>query len=219
MIPVAFYHTGAALPPYVDTFTASVRQQMPAARIIHLTDETTPGCATADEVRRFQSPWPDKPFDLKTVTALGHYYLAVCGISDMLFSEPDMLYAAPLDDLFSGDADVTIARRPAYDNISASYRRLYPYNSFIIARHPQFYPDVWAQILRARRIHFGVNMRAVGLIVDSGKYTVRFLDGETYNASPRRYDPAIKVYHFRIGTRKDTAMPAFYDAHIKGRTP
>jgi len=211
---VAFYYNGVELPPYFDTFTAAVRQQMPTARIIHLTDETTPGCETADEVRRLSCPWPTQPVNPNTITAIGHYYLSICDIPDMLFAEPDMLFAAPLDDLMAGECDVTIARRPAYDNISASYRRLYPYNSFIIAKTPQFYKDVWNEILRFRRVRGSINMEAVGRVVNSGKYTVRFLDGETYNARPRRYSPAIKVYHFRIGSRKETAMPAFYKAHI-----
>jgi len=190
---------------------------MPNAKIIHLTDEHTPGCPTADEVRRFSCPWPTQPVNLETVTMIGAYYLAECGIEEMLISDPDMLYNANLEPLFADDYDVTLAARPAYDRVSDAYRRLYPYNSMMIVKNSQFVKDCYLQLRRFRRMNWARDMEARSLIVNSGKYKVRILDGETYNARPKRFYPQIKVYHFRIGPAKDTVMPDFYNTYIRNR--
>ena len=129
-------------------------------------------------------------------------------MDDVIWCDTDVLFNSDVREL-TGNFDVAVATRPDGENISKSYRRLYPYCSLVIVKDRTFWTDCYKRMLKYRKKDGWTNsMGAQACVIDSGKYKVRFLDGNIYNQKKFEYSSEVKVYHFRV-TDKNRISP-FY---------
>ncbi|WP_149737717.1 hypothetical protein [Rhizobium sp. RU20A] len=155
------------------------------------------------------------------------FFIARPPETPFLVCDPDLLFFKPISDLFEDDFDIAFTRR--------SGSRRMPFNSgifFVNNRKPEAAARFWSMQVDAIEQAFMadagwyadqlvlrhlIEEKAVALGSDRYRLdglTIRIIDGETYNFSPRREHPYllrrpdVHVYHFKGRCR--SYMAAFY---------
>lgn len=194
-----FYYIGEDIPDYVQYFVASIRTTMPQAKIHQLTDMQTPSIEGTHYLHRKESKYP---VTRGSVNLIGYQYLVDMPLNSVIFTDPDMFYAGDISSLMEGNFDVAVAMRPTGDPVPVNYAMDYPFCSLMVVKNPLFWLDCYYTMLRYDDLEWSSNMKAVAEVIKSGKYNIRLLDGNLYNAMPDKYDSAVKVYHCKGSYKK-----------------
>ncbi len=208
---IVFYYISKDVPVYAEYFMKSLRQFMPKANVVQVTDLDSPRIAGVDDVRRFET----REYCRKTVNGLGFELLSKLNLRKMIFVDPDMMFTENIEYLFEGDFEISIATRMRKDHMKRWFKKKYPYNSLIVLKTGRFWKDC-CDALAGFRASWYSNMGAVAKVVDSGKYSVNLLSGNLYNKVPQSetdFDRKAKVFHFK-GTNRKEYMKPFYEKYI-----
>jgi len=207
---IVCYHLGNEIPEHAQYFTSSVRKYMPSAHIVQATDNTTPSIPGVDEVLDTVLPFE---LNKDTISLAGYLCLSEVPYREVLFADTDMMFNGNIEELMNLDAEIVVATRPSYNGMRPWYCRKYPYNSMMVVKNQQFWKDCYTK-LKAMELKWENNMIAVRDVINSGKYTVKIVDGNVYNYLPRRvsnYSKDIKVFHFKGFSKK--LMESFYNLY------
>jgi len=136
MITIAFVHVGeeSILPA---SMVASVRRAMPAARIVHLTDEGTNAVVGVDEVVRLK-------YDGVHLMTFRLRHFAQLDSCDAIMLDTDVVVQKDLSPIFALEFDVALTRRddaipdPTGQDVSA----LMPYNTGVMVSRASGW-DFW----------------------------------------------------------------------------
>ena len=204
---VVFYYIGSVVPPYAEYCIRSIRK-FNHVRITQLTDDKTPSLNGVDEVKRFI---PSEKISRNTVNRIGYQFLSEMDINPVLFIDPDMIFNGNIDHLFEGDYDVCVATRAMDDPVPVDYALKFPWCSMMVVKNPEFWKDCYRILLSYSDIHWVSNMNAVSSVLRSGKYKVRVIDGNVYNALPFSYSDYVKIYHYKLSDK--TGMIPFFEKY------
>jgi len=141
MITVAFVHVGSgSLLPHI--MVAAARRSMPAARIVHLTDEHTDPVAGADEVVR-------RPYDGTYLMTYRLAHFAAMAPCNAVFLDTDVIVQRDLTPLFEWEFDValTVRDRKVIDPEGADIAADMPYNTGVMLSKPSGW-EFWREALR-----------------------------------------------------------------------
>ena len=203
MITVAFVHVGAdaALPRIM---VASVRRAMPAARIVHLTDELTAPIAGTDETirRRYDGSF------LMTFRLAHFAALAPC---NAVFLDTDVMVQRDLSPLFDWEFDVALTARdgsvidPGGEDISLDM----PYDIGVMLSKPsgwEFWREAERHCARLSEDHrrWGGDQHAVKAVADTAPLCILDLECRLYNHTPHTETEDVAgryVVHYK-GARK-----------------
>ena len=217
MVDFVFYNIGWPNERMAECFIKSIRNHMPDARITQLSDMYTQEVEGVDRVRRAPSPFP---LERNFLHYNAYSYLANLDLETCIFTDMDMLYGGNVEDVLADDFDVALCRRGRNDGMKGRVRRRWPYCSAMFVKTSQFWKDCYKTMLELKNREWANNMEAVALVVNSGKYRVKFLDPQVYNYLPRglsSFYPTVKIYHFK-SRRVDNRhlwMDTFYDKHMQ----
>jgi hypothetical protein len=176
-----------------------VRQVMPSARIVQLTDQRTDRLPGVDDVRRCEhGPMLQRRME--------HY--AACD-GEWLLVDTDVSVRKDVTDVFEhGGFDVALTDRDwPHDPQTADMLRTMPFNTGVVfSRTPEFWRDVlrvWLGYEESARDWMS-EQRAVYAVVRSGRYRVKILPGAIYNNPPATEadeHPDAALVHYK-GPRK-----------------
>lgn len=204
MTNIVFYHISKEVPSYAEWCIKSIRKHMPHARIIQLTDMDTPEFMGVDEVRR---SIPKHEATRETVNYIGYQYLSEMDINPSVFIDPDMIFNGSIGHLLNYDCDVLLATRANDDPVPAEYHIMFPWCSLMVVKNLQFWKDCYEILKRLPEQDWVNNMLAVRLVIRSGKYKTKVVDGNIYNALPFQYSKDVIVYHYKLSDK--SGMKAF----------
>lgn len=178
---------------------ASVRETMPHAEIVQMSDRHTPAVLGIDRVDR--EPLKG-PLIYERVRRMAHYR------GDVLALDPDVIVRKSVANVFKKDFDVALTvrdRRIEVEGVDVTQAQ--PFNGGVMfCRNPEF----WREVLREmdnmeerERYWFGAQT-ALANAARSGKFHIVALPGSVYNYSPDTWDEDLtgrKVIHYK-GRRK-----------------
>lgn len=186
---VGFYLTAGDPDGYIlaGSLMRSVRRVMPSVPCVQLTDETSPIVPDADGVIRV----PAAPLS-------GHRPALFASVydGDWLFLDTDVVVHRDVRDVFEDRTfDVAVTDRlwaPLPSGRSRAggephYVAKFPYNAGVIfSRSRPFWQDVRAHVGTSAKLtaSFTGDQAALALLVQSDRYRIRVLSGQTYNFPP-----------------------------------
>jgi hypothetical protein len=122
-------------------------------------------------------------------------------INPSVFIDPDMIFNGSIEHLLDYDCDVVVATRSNDDPVPTEYHIMFPWCSFMVVKNLQFWKDCY-KILQCFPVNDWVNnMLAVRLVIKSGKYKTKVIDGNIYNALPFHYSKDVVVYHYKLSDK------------------
>lgn len=189
--------------PLANGLVENISRLMPNARIIHLTDDTTPGVKGCD-VLRVKRKVPPMPWRL-IVQALAHF-----NYPEILFTEPDVRFNEPVN-VFDQDFDVTVTDREQKTILKG--REVEPITlGMNFSRSHDFWKDCAKHCLTLdhKTQVWGGDIQSVAHVMP--KYKVLTLPAAIYNHVPK--DPedfSGKALHYK-GERKSWLFPAMKEA-------
>ena len=194
--------------PIAPLMVGSIRRHMPDSRIIQLSDsfgEQTPG---VDRLVKYDFKYDEKTYPQVWFQLMYSVYSSEgIGAGGIVCCDADMIFMGDISPLLDDEYDIAICRR-FDDNTGILYRIFHPYNiGFMIIKNP----DIVAccsniiSLSKYNNTFSSLGQHIIGLVVNSGEFKVKFLDGAIYNRTPKNiddYDENVKVWHFK-GDRKD----------------
>ena len=216
---IVFYNINWAHKNTERCFVGSIRKHMPNAHIIQLSDMETPKVDDVDEVIKERRLFARSK---NNVHYEGYRLLSELDVDELMFADMDFIFNDSVEHLFDGDFEVSLCdKRGPGCGIRTHQIERYPYLGVIITKTKEFWKDCYKYMLGFEKKRWPDNMEAVAKIVDSGKYKVKFIDGNIYNKVPRfkdDYNPDAKIYHFKGSKKVDRKewMEDFYDEYIMG---
>lgn len=210
---IVFFYISKEIPTYAIYCMDSIKKFMPTSNVVQVTDMESPKLYGVDEVIRFE-PKTEVSFD--TVGYVGIEFLSRLYFDEMIYIDPDMMFNGDVEHLLHGEQDITISCRMKNDHMKKWYQKRYPYNSLIAIKTPQFWQDCYKRLNGFKKISWFSNMNVIRKAVDSGKYVVKIVNGDSYNKVPQREDDFTEnavVFHFKGFDRKEYMKP-FYERFI-----
>jgi len=195
--------------PCASLMVESVRKHMPDTVIVQLSDKTMDPERGVDKMVKAE-------FDYNIHLFPPIWLRMISGVCQsegtIVHCDADMVFSGDVNPLVVGDYDIAICKRPGgngiTDETSRQYRILHPYNiGFMIIKNPEFL-GCCCDIMDLEVYHkptWALAQHIIGLVVNSGQFKVKFLDGAIYNRTPIDVDDfveSVKVWHFK-GDRKD----------------
>lgn len=184
--------------PWADKMIASVRQVMPDARIVQMTDETT-AALPADEIVRL-------PFDGLLMTfRLQH--LALFPHKEAVILDSDVIVKRSVAHLFHYPFDIALTKRDKLIVDGQPAAQIMPFNTGVMfSRCQDFWKDAYqfCKELPTDYQSWWGDQLAVARVVNSGKYKIKALTCESYNWTPRTQESTSEAYvwHYK-GNRKE----------------
>jgi hypothetical protein len=203
MITVAFVHVGEnGLLPRI--MVAAARRVMPAARIVHLTDECTAPVAGADEIIR-------RPYDGEHLMTFRLAHFAGLNPCNAVFLDTDVMVQKDLAPLFEWEFDValTVRENRVMDPDGVDVAVDMPYNTGVMLSKPGGW-DFWreaarhCELLPEKRRRWWGDQDAVKAVADTIPLCVLDLPCAVYNHSPNEETEDVSgrhVVHYK-GFRK-----------------
>jgi hypothetical protein len=191
----------------VNQFIRSIREHMPSSRLIQLADKKTILRTDVDQHIVADWEWSQKSYARNWF----HASHSLCKASDIgksgvVFVDVDMLFTGDVSTILDDEYDVAICCR-GDEKATDVFRVLYPYNAgFLVVKNPEFWGmcvDLLSWDL-PHKIAFTLDQYIIGIVINCGKFKVKFLDGDIYNRPPASVDEFnadTKVWHFK-GHRK-----------------
>lgn len=197
--------------PYAKIMVHSILRQMPGSIITQMSDKDARVIPGVSLVMRGNYVYQQDEYARMFFTNL-----VVVNQYPSVYCDADMIFMGDVTPLFDDDFDMAICRRPPDDGTSLSYRVIHPYNiGFMLFKNDSFLKICQSVIgTFFGGSEFGIAQHVVGLVVNSGEFKIKFLDGNIYNRMPKDvddFDPSVKVWHFK-GNRKNW-MPAWVEKH------
>lgn len=206
---VSFVHveqadTGEPVPKLsqdqIEKMLRSIRETMPAARIVQMTDEDTPEVDGVDEVVRRPFDGFLMPFRLEHLADYPH--------EEMVILDTDVLVKKSVEHVFADPFDVclTYRDRPIRSPEGIDITKFCPYNTGVMFSKGR---DFWRACFDFLKKMTEVEWRwwgdqlAVAAVADSKAFDVKTLPCSKYNWVPFREDAQSEAYiwHFK-GKRK-----------------
>ena len=206
MLNITFLHVGkdSTLPTKM---VASVKEVMPNANIVQLTDENTPIIKGVNTVIRKKYNGLIMLFRLEHLASLRGNWITL---------DTDMIIKKDLSHVFNQDFDVALTRRygSIIDADGDDIVKIMPYNAGVMfSKNHEFWIEALNKLKSLdRKTHewYGDQL-AIKLIVDEHNYKVLELSCDEYNYTPQDKEERkdVYVYHFK-GQRKDWMMNGQY---------
>ena len=187
--------------PYAKIMVASIRRYMPDATIIQASDRHANPVLGINRIIK-----GDYDYQRHTLPGYWFQHILATGLDTMIHCDTDIIFANSIEEALQGDFDVAICKRPPDDATSMAYRVLHPYNiGFIITKTLEFW-DLCSGVMHTwyKEFTWDLPQHVIGLVINSGFFKVKFLDGAIYNRTPLtpdERDDNVKVWHFK-GNRK-----------------
>jgi hypothetical protein len=180
---------------------------MPDSKIIQISDRDAKQIGGVDSIYRGDFIYEEEKYPRIWFEALYNLSKHPSGeYGELAYCDADMIFCGDMRPLLDEDFDVAICKRPPEDGTSMSYRIYHPYNiGFMIVRTSTF----WKYCLDTltawfNSCHLSTGQHVIGLVVNSGEFKVRLLDGNIYNRTPKDvndFDDNVKVWHFKGGRK------------------
>ncbi len=203
---VGFYLTDAE-PSWIGVMVQSVREYLPTAKLVQLTDETTSEVKGVDAVRRL----PRAPLSLHRPS----HYASVQG--HWLFIDTDVVIQQDVSDVFaSWSFDVALADRKWTNyhgreraGAQQKYADTFPFNAGVaFSTGPAFWSEVLRYVRMNKALHHNMNgdQYAMGVVAQRNQFKVKVLPGMVYNFPPEAPDdpdiPNAAIVHYKGKARK-----------------
>lgn len=163
---------------------ASVRRAMPAARIVHLADETSTGIEGVDEVSRL-------PYDGVHLMPFRLQHLARLEPCDAVFLDTDVIVQKDLAAVFESEFDVLLTRRAdiGLDPQGIDVAKAMPYNTGVMLSRPTGWPfwyNAWqlCETYSDEIRRWWGDQYAIKELVEVAPLQIKELPCEAYNYSP-----------------------------------
>lgn len=206
MLNITFLHIGkdATLPTKM---VESVKEVMPKANIVQLTDQNTPIVKGVTTVIRKPYNGYIMLFRMEHLASLRGHWITL---------DTDMIIKKDLSHVFDSDFDVALTRRYGVimDADGNDIVKLMPYNAGVMfSKNHEFWKDALhkLQSLDKKAHEWYGDQLAIKLISDTNHYNVLELSCDEYNYSPQTPEERkdVYVYHFK-GQRKDWMINGKY---------
>ena len=187
--------------PYADILVESIKKYMPDTNLIQIADRDAPEIIGASKVIR-----GDYEYSKVEFPKMFFGIVADMGLPEVVYCDTDMIFKADIRPLLDDNSyKVAVCNRHKGDGSGKLYRSLHPYNAgLIISKTPEFWKRCQSVISNFEKSRADLAQYVLGLVVDSGAFKVKFLDGGVYNRCPATisdFDDSVKVWHFK-GPRK-----------------
>lgn len=195
--------------PFARMMVESARKHLPDTNLMQIGDRTSQTVHGISAIVRGDFIYQENTFP--------RYFLEVMANLNVPFSycDTDLVFMGDIRPLLEEDFDVAICRRCKNDGSTRLYRTFHPYNAgLILVKNLEFWQACWEAITAFETSSPDLAQYVIGLVVNSGEFKVKLLDGDIYNRSPENvddFDPAVKVWHFK-GIRKEW-MPEWVRRH------
>ena len=211
---IVFYYMNKKIASYIQYSLRSIKQFMPTAKIVHVTDFDTPFIDGVDETIRFKGK---EKYTRSTLPLVAVEFMSKLDFKEMVWIDPDMMFGADVTPLMEKDFEIAVA---AYSDLTP-YQVKYPYCSLLFIKNPNFWKDCYKTFKEwDGEIDWLTLMAVWKKLFDYGKYKMLFLDSDIYNKSVgsrakmrHSHNAWIKVYHFK-GKRNKAFMKPFYEGYI-----
>lgn len=188
--------------PYSKIMVNSIRKHMPFSNIIQMSDRFAKPVPGANSVIK-----GEYDYHKDTLPSVWFQYMMAVKPNEMVHIDTDMIVMNSIEEIMDGDFDVAICKRGTDDEISLAYRIFHPYNIGIVATKTRAFWELCSGTLETwfKSHTWDLPQHVIGLVVNSGVFKVKFLDGDIYNRMPKNPDDRddnVKIWHFK-GGRKD----------------
>lgn len=201
---IVFPYFGEGQKDYVGFFIKSIKRHMPDANIIQFTDMSTPQVAGTTDIVRHEL---EKPYHHSI-----HPYIVLKSLSEspvlpMVNVDADIVFENSIEPLLDGNYDIAICDRNGQDGTTRGFRNYNPYNGgFMITKNLDFWKRCHEEMcnLDPEEVFFMAGQIVIGIVIDSGEFKVRFLDGNIYNYTPKypgECNGRAKVWHYKGGRK------------------
>jgi hypothetical protein len=200
---LAFLHFGGVSPDLAEVMVTSVREHMPHATIVQLTDTSSDALEFVDEVRRLK----DQPYvDLlmEHMKTLPEPYIRI---------DYDMVLQGDLSHILDGEQDFAVNLHGDPFMQAHVFGKTFPYAACVFganSRSTDFAHDLQTHHRRTNRDDWMGFVASANEVLGADKYKIRSLAGEIYNYPPAHIEdkPAkALVIHYK-GTRKHWMVPS-----------
>lgn len=186
-----YYETAA-------TMVASVRQVMPKARVVQMTDQDSPRLADIDEVRRGSS---------HAISLARTQQRTECD-GEWLFLDTDVIVLKDVSPIFSLPFEIALADRNWTSKGDRPMHGMRFNVGVIFSKGTRFWQRLLARLQMLPiedQVEWMADQRMIDRLVRSGRYQVEILSGSVYNYPPATPDdrPRLaKILHFKGEERK-----------------
>jgi hypothetical protein len=212
--------------PFAGLMLGSLRRHIPNAMVFQFSDNGADEVDGVDQVIKSDFEYDENTYPEYWFHFLCYTFKAMSSCSDAIVScDADLFFTGDVSQLLEGDYDIAICKRPqglVEDDTSWQYRTLHPYNcGFFIIKNESVAKCCRNALLynMLKKDHLAIGQHVIGLVVNSGQFKVKFLDGMIYNRMPLHeddFDPSVVIWHFK-GHRKDW-MPEWAKKYGNGAT-
>jgi hypothetical protein len=207
--------------PYAKIMVNSVRKYMPDSYIVQISDMNANMISGVNAISRgnfvykeseYPRVWLEMLYGISKHRSMDPGWITYC--------DADMVFCGDIRELLEEDYDIAICKRPIDDGTSLTYRIYHPYNvGFMVIKSRKFLKTCLEAInMFFEKCHLSTGQHVIGLVVNSGEFKVKILDGEIYNKTPDNlddYDEKVKIWHFK-GDRKQWTEEWIKRHHVNG---
>jgi len=206
LLNITFLHVGKDV-DMPTKMVASVKEVMPTANIVQLSDMNTPIIKGVNTIIRKEYNGLIMVFRLEHLASLRGHWVTL---------DTDMIIKKDLSHVFNQDFDVALTRRYGVimDAEGNDVVKLMPYNAGVMfSKNHEFWIEALNKLKSLdRKAHewYGDQL-AIKLMADTDNYKVLELSCDEYNYTPKDKEERkdVYVYHFK-GQRKDWMMNGKY---------
>ena len=206
MLNVTFLHVGKNI-DMPTKMVASVKEVMPNANIVQLSDMNTPIIKGVNTIIRKEYNGLIMLFRMEHLAALRGNWVTL---------DTDMIIKKDLSHVFDQDFDVALTRRygSILDEHGNDIVKIMPYNAGVMfSKNHEFWQEALNTLktLNKQAHEWYGDQLAIKVMADTNNYKVLELPCDEYNYSPSSQDERkdVYVYHFK-GQRKDWMMNGKY---------
>lgn len=206
MLNVTFLHVGKNI-DMPTKMVASVKEVMPTANIVQLSDMNTPIIKGVNTIIRKEYNGLIMLFRMEHLASLRGNWITL---------DTDMIIKKDLSHVFDQDFDVALTRRygSILDEHGNDIVKIMPYNAGVMfSKNHEFWQEALNTLktLNKQAHEWYGDQLAIKVMADTNNYKVLELPCDEYNYSPSsQYERKdVYVYHFK-GQRKDWMMNGKY---------